>query len=125
MDLFTALQTSVSGLQAQSYAISNISGNIANSQTTGYKRIDTSFVDMMSETTPKREVAGSVLAQSQLTNTIAGNVVASSVPTNMAISGDGFFTVVQKTGDANGPRPSAARTPTRAGATSRRTRTAT
>ena len=102
MDLFTALQTSVSGLQAQSYAISNISGNIANSQTTGYKRVDTSFVDMMSETTPRREVAGSVLAQSQLTNTIAGNVIASSVPTNMSISGTGFFTVVQKTGDANG-----------------------
>ncbi|MCJ2140717.1 flagellar hook protein FlgE [Methylobacterium sp. E-066] len=102
MDLFTALQTSVSGLQAQSYAISNISGNIANSQTTGFKRIDTSFVDMMSETTPKREVAGSVLAQSQLTNTIAGNVVASSVPTNMAINGNGFFTVVRKTGDSNG-----------------------
>ena len=102
MDLFSALQTAVSGLQSQSYAISNISGNIANSQTTGYKRIDTSFVDMMSETTPKREVAGSVLAQSQLTNTIGGNVVASSVPTNMAINGNGFFTVVRKTGDSNG-----------------------
>ncbi|WP_192711413.1 flagellar hook-basal body complex protein [Methylobacterium sp. OAE515] len=102
MDLFTALQTSVSGLQAQSYAISNISGNIANSQTTGYKRVDTSFIDMMAETTQKREVAGSVLAQSQLTNTIAGNVVASSVPTNMSIDGTGFFTVAQKTGDANG-----------------------
>ena len=102
MDLFSALQTSVSGLQAQSYAISNISGNIANSQTTGFKRVDTSFVDLMSETTPKREVAGSVLAQSQLTNTIAGNVVSTSVPTNMSISGTGFFTVAQKTGDANG-----------------------
>ncbi|SDM17259.1 flagellar hook protein FlgE [Methylobacterium phyllostachyos] len=102
MDLFSALQTSVSGLQAQSYAISNISGNIANSQTTGYKRVDTSFVDLMTETTPKREVAGSVLAQSQLTNTIAGNVVSSSVPTNMSITGTGFFTVVQKTGDASG-----------------------
>ena len=102
MDLFSALQTSVSGLQAQSYAISNISGNIANSQTTGYKRVDTSFVDLMAETTQKREVAGSVLAQSQLTNTIAGNVISSSVPTNMSISGTGFFTVVQKTGDANG-----------------------
>jgi flagellar hook protein FlgE len=102
MDLFTALQTSVSGLQAQSYAISNISGNIANSQTTGYKRVDTSFVDMMSETTPKREVAGSVLAQSQLTNTLAGNIVSTTTPTNMAIDGTGFFTVVQKTGDANG-----------------------
>jgi flagellar hook protein FlgE len=102
MDLFTALQTSVSGLQAQSYAIGNISGNIANSQTTGYKRVDTSFVDLMSQSTPKREVAGSVLAQSQLTNTLAGNVVSTTVPTNMAITGSGFFTVVQKTGDANG-----------------------
>ena len=101
MDLFSALQTSVSGLQAQSYAISNISGNIANSQTTGFKRVDTSFVDLMTETTPKREVAGSVLAQSQLTNTIAGNVISTSAPTNMAINGTGFFTVVQKTGDAN------------------------
>ncbi len=56
---------------------------------------------MMNETTPKREVAGSVLAQSQMTNTISGNVVASNVPTNMSISGTGFFTVVKKTGDAN------------------------
>jgi len=102
MDLFSALQTSVSGLQAQSYAISNISGNIANSQTTGFKRVDTSFVDLMNESTPKRETSGSVLAQSQLTNTLAGNIVATTVPTNMAISGTGFFTVVQKTGDANG-----------------------
>lgn len=102
MDIFSALQTSVSGLQAQSYAISNISGNIANSQTTGYKRVDTSFIDLMAEQTSKREVAGTVLAQAQLTNTIQGNVVASQVATNMAINGQGFFTVLQKTGDANG-----------------------
>lgn len=102
MDIFSALQTSVSGLQAQSYAISNISGNIANSQTTGYKRIDTSFIDLMAEQTSKREVAGTVLAQAQLTNTIQGNVVSSQVATNMAINGQGFFTVLQKTGDANG-----------------------
>ncbi|MDP4022625.1 flagellar hook-basal body complex protein [Methylobacterium sp. NEAU 140] len=102
MDIFSALQTSVSGLQAQSYAISNISGNIANSQTTGYKRIDTSFVDLMAETTPKREVAGTVLAQAQLTNSLQGNVIASQIPTNMAINGQGFFTVALKTGDAGG-----------------------
>jgi flagellar hook protein FlgE len=102
MDIFSALQTSVSGLQAQSYAISNISGNIANSQTTGFKRIDTSFIDLMSEQNSKREVAGTVLAQSQLTNTIQGNVIASQVATNMAINGQGFFTVAQKTSDANG-----------------------
>ncbi|GJE39876.1 flagellar hook protein FlgE [Methylobacterium persicinum] len=102
MDIFSALQTSVSGLQAQSYAISNISGNIANSQTTGYKRVDTSFIDLMAEQPAKRAVAGTVLAQAQLTNTIQGNVVSSQVATNMAINGQGFFTVVQKIGDANG-----------------------
>ncbi|TXM64661.1 flagellar hook-basal body complex protein [Methylobacterium sp. WL120] len=102
MDIFSALQTAVSGLKAQSYAINNISGNIANSQTTGYKRVDTSFVDLMAEQTPKHEVAGTVLAQAQLTNTIQGNIASTQVATNMAISGQGFFTVQQKTGDANG-----------------------
>jgi len=38
----------VSGLQAQSFALQNISGNIANSQTTGYKDINTSFADLVS-----------------------------------------------------------------------------
>ena len=49
MDIFSALQTAVSGLQAQSYSLNNISGNIANSQTTGFKRVDTNFVDMIAE----------------------------------------------------------------------------
>ena len=102
MDIFSALQTSVSGLKAQSYAMGNIAGNIANSQTTGYKRIDTSFVDLMSEQTRTHEVAGSVIAQSRLTSAIAGNVVGTTVPTNMAINGDGFFVIRQRTGDAAG-----------------------
>ena len=33
MGIFDALTTAVSGLQAQSFALQNISGNIANSQT--------------------------------------------------------------------------------------------
>ncbi len=41
MGLFGALNTAVTGMQAQSFALENISGNIANSQTTGFKRIDT------------------------------------------------------------------------------------
>ena len=102
MDIFTALQTAVSGLKAQSYAIDNISGNIANSQTTGFKRIDTSFVDLIAEQTPRHEVSGTVLAQSQLSNTIQGNITATNIPTNIALNGDGFFTVQNKSGDANG-----------------------
>lgn len=44
MGIFGALTTSVAGMRAQSYALENISGNIANSQTTAFKRIDTSFL---------------------------------------------------------------------------------
>jgi flagellar hook protein FlgE len=36
MDIFGALTTAVGGLQAQSYALENIAGNIANSQTTAF-----------------------------------------------------------------------------------------
>ncbi|NEU12704.1 flagellar hook-basal body complex protein [Methylobacterium sp. BTF04] len=103
MDVFTALQTAVSGLKAQSFSLENISGNIANSQTTGFKRVDTSFVDLVAEqSTPTRQVAGTVAANSRLTTTIQGSLNATEVGTNMALNGDGFFVVQTKTGDANG-----------------------
>mgnify|MGYP003338837453 CR=1 FL=1 len=47
MGLFDALTNAVAGLQAQAYALENISGNIANSSTTGYKSVETSFQDML------------------------------------------------------------------------------
>ena len=103
MDVFTALQTAVSGLKAQSFSLDNISGNIANSQTTGYKRIDTSFVDLIAEQqTPSRQVAGSVGAYSRLTTTIQGSFDATDIGTNMALNGDGFFVVQTKSSDAAG-----------------------
>ena len=39
MGIFGALTTAVTGMRAQSFALENISGNIANSQTTAFKRI--------------------------------------------------------------------------------------
>lgn len=93
MGLFGALNTSVAGMRAQSYALENISGNIANSQTTAFKRIDTSFMDMIPDSGPTDQVAGSVVANSRETNTVAGDVQDASVATYMAINGDGFFAV--------------------------------
>ena len=103
MDVFSALQTAVSGLKAQSFSLSNISGNIANSQTTGYKRIDTGFVDMLVDSSNTRnQTAGSIGAFSELTNSIQGNKVSTGVSTNMALDGEGFFVVRKKTTDAGG-----------------------
>ncbi|WP_424627367.1 flagellar hook-basal body complex protein [Bradyrhizobium sp. SYSU BS000235] len=93
MGLFGALNTSVAGMRAQSYALENISGNIANSQTTAFKRIDTSFMDMIPDTGNSNQVAGSVVANSRSTNTVRGDVQDASVATYMAINGDGFFAV--------------------------------
>ncbi|HWZ41773.1 MAG TPA: flagellar hook-basal body complex protein [Bradyrhizobium sp.] len=98
MGIFDALNTSVGGLRAQSFALQNISGNIANASTTGYKGIGTSFEDLIPDaTTPSRQVAGGVDAFSQATITTQGTVSATTVSTNMAINGEGFFSVQKPT----------------------------
>src|SRR3978361_2387949 len=99
MGIFDALNTAGGGLQAQSFALQNISGNIANASTTGYKGIDTSFVDLIPDaTTPNRQVAGGVTAYAQATITSQGTGSASTGATTQAISGDGFFSVQQASG---------------------------
>jgi flagellar hook protein FlgE len=99
MGIFDALNTSVGGLQAQSFALQNISGNIANASTVGYKGIETNFEDLIPDaTTPSRQVAGGVTAFAQATISTQGTVSASTVATNMAINGDGFFSVQAATG---------------------------
>jgi flagellar hook protein FlgE len=95
MGIFNALTTAVGGLQAQSFALQNISGNIANSQTTGFKRTDTSFANLVADSTTAQQVSGGVQALSRATNTVQGDIQAASVSTFMAINGDGYF-VVQK-----------------------------
>jgi flagellar hook protein FlgE len=104
MGIFGALTTSVAGLRANSYALENISGNIANSQTTAFKRIDTSFLDLIPQTGVNQQLAGSVTSESRSTNTIQGSVQSSSVATYMAINGDGFF-AVQKPGSFTDNNP--------------------
>jgi flagellar hook protein FlgE len=102
MGIYGALSTAVTGLRAQSIALENISGNIANSQTTGFKRIDTDFVDLIPDAAQKRQTAGSVLAQSRSTNNVQGDTKGTSTETNMAINGNGFFVVEPAIGQSDG-----------------------
>jgi flagellar hook protein FlgE len=102
MGIYGAMSTAVTGLRAQSFALENISGNIANSQTTGFKRIDTDFMDLIPDAPQKRQTAGSVLAQSRSTNNLQGDVKAASTETYMAINGNGFFVVEPTIGQSDG-----------------------
>jgi flagellar hook protein FlgE len=102
MGIFGALTTAVTGLRSQAYALENVSGNIANSQTTAFKRIDSSFEDMIPDNSVTQQLAGSVAARSRTTNTVQGDIQSASVGTFMAINGDGFFVVSKPDSFTNG-----------------------
>ncbi|MEO1067120.1 MAG: flagellar hook-basal body complex protein [Pseudomonadota bacterium] len=104
MGVFGALNAAVSGLRAQSFALENISGNIANSQTTGFKRQDTSFFELVSDqgSTQASQAAGSVTFASRSTNEIQGSIEAADQDTFIAINGDGYFVVEEATGFVDG-----------------------
>jgi flagellar hook protein FlgE len=102
MSLFGAINTAVSGLTAQSTSFGNISEDVANSQTTGFKRVDTSFTDYLTTSTATNNVPGAVVAQPVYVNSVQGTVTQTDNPLGMAVAGQGFFAVSQPTGELNG-----------------------
>lgn len=104
MGIFGALTSAVTGMRAQAYALENISGNIANSQTTGFKRIDTMFQDLIPDAVTSHQLSGNVVALSRSTNTVQGDIQSASISTFMAINGNGYF-VIQKPSNFTDGRP--------------------
>jgi flagellar hook protein FlgE len=102
MSLFGAIGTAISGLTAESAAFGNISEDVANSQTVGFKRVDTSFVDYLTTSTPADNEPGAVVARPDYINDIQGTVTQTDNPLGMAIAGQGFFAVSQPIGEVNG-----------------------
>lgn len=100
MSIYGAINAATTGLDAQSKALENISGNVANSSTTGYKRLDTSFSDLVSSTGSRQaeQVSGTVLATSRATNYLSGDITSADRNTYMAINGPGYFLVTNRDG---------------------------
>ena len=101
MSLFGAMNTAISGLNSQSNAFGNISDNVANAQTVGYKRVDTSFIDYMTTSTASLNDPGSVVARPDYVNSVQGTITQSDNPLGLAIAGQGFFAVSHKIGESN------------------------
>ncbi len=102
MSLFGAMNTAVSGLTSQSAAFSNISDNVANSQTVGFKGVDTSFIDYLTVSNAQTNESGAAVAKPSYTNDVQGSITQSTDATALAIAGPGFFPVSQQTGQQNG-----------------------
>jgi flagellar hook protein FlgE len=105
MGSFDALGTATSGLRAQSFALQNISDNIANSQTTAFKSTGTSFADILDAQASGLQLlpgVGGVEAMSAASNNIQGAIQNSTTGTFMAVNGNGYFTVAKPSGFSNG-----------------------
>ncbi|WP_445682451.1 flagellar hook protein FlgE [Radicibacter daui] len=95
MSLSGAMNSAVSALNAQSYALSLISSNLANSSTVGYKTVDASFSDIVTQQSSlgTKYASGAVRATSVQNISTQGLLSSSTSATSLAISGDGFFPI--------------------------------
>lgn len=99
MSLTGAMNAAVSAMQSQSTALSIISNNLANVSTTGYKASSASFSSLLTSTGSASSTSGGVTVAKSQNILASGTLVESSVSTNIAIDGDGFFAVT--TGDGS------------------------
>lgn len=92
MSISSALQTGVSGLQANARAVGGIAENIANANTVGYKR---GFAQMITTTASGGGASGvlSVRAVDRLEIDRVGGLISTNSAMDMAVSGKGFFVV--------------------------------
>lgn len=100
--LFAALTAAVSGVSAQSQALGNISDDISNANTVGFKSIDTDFSSLVTASNAVDNNPGGVTATPQYNNDLQGNIVASSTSTDLAISGQGYFAVETAANNSSG-----------------------
>lgn len=105
--MLRALYTSASGMKAQELAIDNTANNIANVNTTAFKRSSLNFADLLyssleqpgtavsaAQTTPSGlQIGNGTRAMSTTKSFATGTMEQTSNPLDLAIEGDGFFKV--------------------------------
>ena len=93
MSLFGSLNIGVAGLAANSAALSATSSNIANVNTVGYKEATTNFSTFMNAAGIGGGASAGVTAVIAQDVTTQGLPITTSSPTDLSISGNGFFVV--------------------------------
>lgn len=99
MSLFGTMNTSVSGMNAQANRFSSVGDNIANADTTGYKRSSISFSDLLQPSVGYSYDSGSVLSNVRHDIETQGGAKTTGVSSNLMIQGDGFFIVEAANGE--------------------------
>ena len=110
--MLRALRTGALGMHAQQQGVDNIANNLANANTTGYKRSTIVFHDLLYQTVSapgEGEAAGAAppsllqmghgsTAVATVRNFMQGSLSSTQNPLDMAINGQGFFQVSRPDG---------------------------
>ncbi|QOZ28783.1 flagellar hook protein FlgE [Bradyrhizobium sp. CCBAU 51753] len=99
MSLYGVMRTGVSGMSAQSNKLSTVSDNIANVNTTGYKRASTEFSSLILKSGSGKYDSGAVETNVRYAITDAGNLQFTTSTTDLAVQGNGFFVVQDSSGN--------------------------
>ena len=109
--MLKAFYSSATGMRAQEMLIDNTANNLANVNTTGFKRKHINFADLIYDVTSPPgaaaangqikpiglQVGSGVRAVGTTSVFSQGTPTETGIPTHMAIEGDGFFKVTQGT----------------------------
>jgi flagellar hook protein FlgE len=104
MGVLSSLYTGVSGLAAQGEALGVIGDNIANANTTGFKASRAEFQDIVAKSLKGilggNQIGRGVKIGSVNPILVQGNVDATEKVTDLAIAGDGYYTLKGTDGDS-------------------------
>jgi flagellar hook protein FlgE len=92
------MRTGGSGMNAQSNKLSTVADNIANVNTTGYKRASTEFSSLILKSGSGSYNSGSVETQVRYAISDPGTFQYTTSTTDLAIQGNGFFVVSDTSG---------------------------
>ena len=112
MSLNSALQAGVSGLTANSTALSTVANNIANVNTTGFKQSVNEFESLVTNSGSSADSSGGVADTTRQLIDQQGQPIQTNSPLDLAIAGQGFFVT---TTQATNVTPTDPRLFTRAG----------
>jgi flagellar hook protein FlgE len=98
MSLYGMMRTGVSGMNAQANRLSAVADNIANSDTTGYKRSSAEFSSLIMPGTGGAYNSGGVTTTIRSAVSTQGVMTYTTSVSDLAVNGDGFFVVQDASG---------------------------
>lgn len=98
MSLYGMMRTGVSGMQGQASKLATVADNIANSATTGYKKLGVEFSTLVVNNSPNSHNSGGVITNVRQHVSQQGVLQFTNSALDLAVDGGGFFVVKDENG---------------------------